>query len=194
MEYETVLPRRVVPQPSPLVCASGDCGACCLAAVTGLPVPEVYVRLRHDASVTAFSWPAMSEAIGLAEHLGLVDRVINDVPIWPTYEGHMTFGSCGWQAAPEWHRYVTMAIDAGYYGIASIHMAGGGPFVGNDHAVLLVGARFRWADRVGVREVLVSCSARHPDGRWIEVGDFLRQHGGYNVHLVRPRVDVTAGR
>lgn len=33
----------------------------------------------------------------------------------------------------------------------------------------------------------VSCSARHPEGRWIRVVEFLRQNGGYNVVWIKPK-------
>jgi len=37
-EFETVLPRRVVPQPVPFIVEGGDCGACVLAGVDVLLV------------------------------------------------------------------------------------------------------------------------------------------------------------
>lgn len=49
---ESVLPLRVVPQPTPDVCAGGDC---VLAGLTGLEVPEVYQRIR-DGKVQTFDF------------------------------------------------------------------------------------------------------------------------------------------
>ena len=86
-----------------------------------------------------------------------------------------------------------MAIDGGYYGIASININGDGPCVDTDHIVLICGARERSEPnqyvegaKIIIQEILVSCSAHHPEGQWYEVIDFLKKRGGFNCYLAKP--------
>jgi hypothetical protein len=69
----------------------------------------------------------------------------------------------------------------------------GGPLGrGPDHWVLICGARLRGPgdDRPGrvYQEVLVSDSARSTAGEsWVDAHDLLRDRGGFNLLLARPR-------
>ncbi len=104
----------------------------------------------------------------------------------------MTYGTPSWEVPHEWFGYVTMAIDAGYYGLCSVSYDKKGPLVETDHIVLICGVR-----EVGVPhptlkstridpQLLVSCSSKHPEGKWEGVEEFLTTRGGYNILLARP--------
>jgi hypothetical protein len=138
----------------------------------------------------------MDAALWTAKRDGLVDRFIADVPMWPQ-NAHPPFSEWGLHGGLqnlEWHAYVRMAIEAGYYGLAMVDIDKRGPFGGGtNHWVLICGARERWvpfADGGGAHghnEVLVSCSSRRtPDEEWVDAGDFLKERGGFNVILARP--------
>jgi hypothetical protein len=91
-----------------------------------------------------------------------------------------------------------MAVEAGYYGLAQVNHAGRGQDeLETDHWVLVCGARTwtTWEDVPSVpgarrgtihRELLVSCSASAPEGRWERAEDFLKHRGGFNLILARP--------
>lgn len=196
----TVLPRRVVPQPLPEVHPGGDCGACVLGGLMGLDVAEVYRRYGEhdeDGAPRAFSYLTMERALWKAEQEGRLDRLITDVPLWPDRSARLLpWGLPGWCQNLAWFRYVRMAIDAGYYGIANVVHAKSGPLGVPDHWVLLVGARVRTERRTtdagtdywtSEHEVLVSCSSTTTsDEEWVVERDFLRERGGFNLLLARP--------
>lgn len=194
---EVILPRRVVPQPIPELHTGGDCGACVLAGLLGLPIADVYSRYgrqREDSTANAFSWPEMNKALWKAAADGFLDRHIEDVPVWigNAKDCFMNWGFPSWQQNLAWFNYVRMAVDAGYYGIASISHGRRGPIDGyGDHWVLIVGARRREEEREHGRaiehELLVSCSSTTtPDEEWVIERDFLRERGGFNLLLARP--------
>lgn len=76
---------------------------------------------------------------------------------------------------------------AGLYGLACVSSAAAGPdSAGPDHWVLIVGYR-RHVEAHHLRDdLLVSCSAQHPEGRWVPRSDFLRGWGGFNALWARP--------
>lgn len=186
MSDEVVLPRRAVPQPRPAVCAGGDCGACCLGGLLGLPIPAVYHRLRKDAE--AFTFHDMRQALWSAG--GMLDRIVEETPIWvPCRWPRAPWGIPGPDLVPHWFGYLRMAVDAGYYGLAEVHHAGGGYPEETDHWVLLCGAREVEPPPGGgaiLQQVLVSCPASSPEGRWVDAGDLLLKHGAYSALLARP--------
>lgn len=189
MNCETVLPRRAVPQPHPMINARGDCAACCLAGVLGWSdIRRVYDEIQ-GGEVRAPSWPCVRTNLWTAYSKDLVDRIIDTVPIWPEIPAQMHRGMPATASALEWFAYVRMAVEAGYYGLAEIAFSRSSTDP-TDHEVLICGARERREPRsegcsVVIQEILVSCSASSPDGRWVAVREFLRW-GGYNVLLVRP--------
>lgn len=195
VNYEVVLPLRVVPQPQPHLNPGGDCSACVIAGLLGLSVEEVYVKLG-DGAPTGLTYYCRKRILERAQKMGIVDRLVFAVPLWPSaMGGHLPFGPSGHLAAREWFDYVRMAIDAGYYGIASVQFEKTGASFNvppeTNHAVLLCGVRERAVPvALGHRidsEVLVSCSSKSsPDLEWVEVQEFLAQRGGYNIQLVRP--------
>jgi len=196
-DSETVLTRRVTPQPSPEVHKGGDCGACVLSGLLGKSVPDVYV-LFQEGKCDSFHWHKMREALWTARSMGLVDRIVTDVPMWPGTIPEMvaSWGMHSGFQCLAWFAYVQMALDAGYYGLAmvDIHKKGahGG---GTNHWVMVCGARTRREPSEAVpgaasivQEVLVSCSSRTtPDEEWVEVDRFLIERGGFNLHLARPK-------
>jgi len=186
---EVILPRRAHPQPSPHRVAVGDCGACVLGGLMGRSVDEAYAIVRDDGPPRSVGWPEMSAALRAASGQGRLSRAMVDVPIWPGAVPSMcmTWGlTAPWQGHA-WWSYVTTAMDAGLYGLACVSSkAAGSDSEGPDHWVLLVGYRSRVDGSQIHDELLVSCSARHPEGRWIDRNTFLRQWGGFNTLWARP--------
>lgn len=120
---------------------------------------------------------------------GRLSRAMLDVPIWPNAVPSMflTWGvTASWQSHAWWNLAAT-AIDAGLYGLACVSSrCAGVDSEGPDHWVMIVGYRSR-VDGSQIRdELLVSCSARHPEGRWIDRNTFLREWGGFNTLWARP--------
>lgn len=190
----TILPKRAVKQVIPKVYQYGDCGACVLAGLIGwTDVSLVYERLQENGKIEPFSHPTMRSALWRAKSLGLICKLVDNFPIWPIYKSHMTWGNVSWKQNLEWFDYISMAIDGGYYGIASININGDGPCVDTDHMVLICGTRERSEPnqyvegaKIIIQEILVSCSAHHPEGQWYEVIDFLKNRGGFNCYLAKP--------
>lgn len=194
-EGEVVLVHRAVPQPVPNLQPGGDCGACVLAGLLGKGVQEVYDTFK-DGKALSFHWRDMHDALWKAESHGLLDRIVTDVAMWP-WTGAAPFIEWGLHSGYQsiaWFNYLTMALDAGYYGLAMVDIHKKGCFGGGtDHWVLLCGARVRkepFEDGKGAsikQEVLVSCSStRTPDEEWVEASRFLIDRGGFNVLLARP--------
>ena len=195
MSTEVILPRRAHAQPSPHRVAVGDCGACVLGGLMGLTVDQTYALVCGprtfplSSGPRSIGWQEMREVVGAAETKGTIARALTDIPIWPnaTPSACLTWGvTAPWQSRA-WWGYVTTAIDAGLYGLACVSFKGAGSdSEGPDHWVLLVGYRRR-VDGSQIRdELLVSCSARHPEGRWVDRNDFLRKWGGFNTLWARP--------
>jgi len=189
------LPRRVVHQPTPGLHQGGDCGACVLAGLMGISIEEVYDKLHPKKKPYSFSHYDMIEGLREAKYgQKKILRYIERAPSWPSIELMRQFGDTAWMQSLEWNQYITMAFEAGYYAIASVRHDKTGPFSGGtDHWVLLCGTRTRWEEdtkfggRTGHREILVSCSSRStPDEEWVEVGEFLKQRGGFNALLAKP--------
>ena len=198
MTVQIALERRALPQPTPHVVPDGDCGACCLAGALGVSIEMAYSLAAADEHARRYglSWPNMRQALCNAKARGLIDRLIDDVPIWPVWAGTATWGAPSWEMAYQWFGYVRMAIDAGYYGFAAVDHARGGPLVSGDHFVIICGAREKEVHHPAPRnateivpEILVSCSSASTSAEeWVEVESFLTRRGGYNVLLARPRI------
>jgi len=185
-DSEVILPLRAVPQPSPMLYHSGDCGACVLSGLLSKSVQEVYDFFK--GKIEAFSRPSIRNALYKAEAHGLIDRYIHNVPTWDVPDSVKLWGSPSWLMNIEWFKYIQMAIDAGYYGICNVSLdpqSAGHP---GDHFVMICGTKVICPESVGSirQELFISCSARHPEGKWINSLEFLRNHGGFNVLLVRP--------
>jgi hypothetical protein len=194
-DYETALPLRVLHQPEPFIQDGGDCGACVLAGLLGKSVPEVYASFM-EGKPGSFHWATMRDALQTAEGWGLLERVLAEVPLWPwsLHAPFTEFSLHGGYQSLAWFHYVTMAMDAGYYGLGLVDIHQKGPFGGGaNHWIMICGARTRREPLVGIpgnriiNEVLVSCSStRTPDEEWVEPGKFLTERGGFNLLLARP--------
>ncbi|MGZ8887687.1 MAG: hypothetical protein ACXW1A_05425 [Nitrososphaeraceae archaeon] len=193
--YEVILPRRSISQPHPKIYQYGDCGACVLCGLLNLADPSLSYKLfQENGDIEPFSYVTMRSALYSAKSRGFIDRLIDDHPIWIVYKGHMTWGNVSWKQSLEWFKYINMAIDAGYYGIASINIDGKGPLVDTDHVVLFCGVRERieqnkYIPEAGnvIQEILISCSGRHPEGKWYDIVELLKYRGGFNCFLARPK-------
>lgn len=186
MSAEVILPRRAHAQPVPHLAAVGDCGACVLGGVLGLDVAAVYERLDHDPKKHSLGWYEIQRALRFLEATGAIDRILAEAPVWPHAQpaGSCEWGFTSWWQQGPWWDYVCTAIDAGLYGLAKVRHDRTGPLsAGGDHWVLLCGYR---DDRRGKTELLVSCSARHPAGAWIDRATFVRELGGFNALFARP--------
>lgn len=207
---ENVLPRRVVPQELPPTVEDGDCGACVLAGIFDMSVEDAYDLMKEESSdpdnwkPSCFSRGDIKNALWLLEGYGKAERVTTDVPYWHHYRMNANcFGPHPVDNHGSWFRYVRMAIEAGYYGIAMVQMFGGSYYTDNgryrvgDHWIAIVGTRKREEElldddgnRRGAKihsEILISCSStRTDDEEWIEVQEFLRERGGYNIMLTKP--------
>jgi hypothetical protein len=166
-----------------------------LGGLLGLSVSEVY---EHRGGVKSLSYWDMRQALFDAQAAGLLDRVIDDHPLWVAdkHVAHLTWGVPGWCQNLAWFGYVRLAIDAGYYPITQVVHGRGGSDHAPDHWIMLVGARERREERTlpggetyGAieHEVLVSCSSTTtPAEEWVIERDFLHERGGFNVLLARP--------
>lgn len=193
LSAEVILPLRAHAQPSPKHVPLGDCGACVLGGLMSLSVDEAYAFVRNG-DPRPIGWQDMRAALDVGEATGRFDRAMTDVPLWPHAVPSMclTWGlTASWQSRA-WWGYVTTAMDAGLYGLACVSSKGAGSdSEGPDHWVLIVGYR-EWSEVTDSgstlihTELLVSCSARHPEGQWVSRNDFLRRWGGFNTLWARP--------
>jgi hypothetical protein len=193
---EIILPLRTHPQPQPSIVSGGDCAACCFAGLCGIRPDKVYERI-FEGEAEAPSRVETEGFLHTARQLGLIRRFVTDVPTWPVPDYYMAFGPSGYVNFDKWFNYLWMAMEGGYYGLASVVFDKTGPEgkipPDTDHVVLLCGARevevphpTLPSSRI-VSEVLVSCSAKSsPKEEWVPVREFLSQRGGYNVILVKP--------
>lgn len=197
-DWSVVLPRRVVPQPTPGIVPGGDCGACVLGGLLELSPERVYDDLREKRESIHYS--EMTRLLRVAVSRGLARAAIDEPAIWLPFNGCAGFYGFGLQArecAHAWFAYVRMALDGGYYGIAHVdHDRNVASPRGREtnHWVAIVGARERFVPHPTMagcgsyeQEVLVSCSARStPDEEWVDRTTFLRERGGLDVLFVRP--------
>lgn len=187
------LPGRVLKQPTPELNPGGDCGACVLAGLLGISIEEVYAKLHPKGKPYAFSHPDMASALRSAQYdLKLVDRYITRTPMWPVWDAMRAWGDAAWSQSMDWREWITMAFDAGYYGIAEVRHTHEPMKFTTDHWVLYCGTRTKWDGPFGARgtgkfELLVSDSGRtKPHEQWFEIGEHLVQRGGFAAMLVRP--------
>ena len=204
--HELLNPRvRVHPQPEPRIFPGGDCGACVLGGLLGIGVQEAYDfvgRRARENEARARHWPepfTVQDMIGAlvdAEHAGFLDRVNVSRPMWLYEIPHeqSSFGPIGARQVRGWVSYLTMALDAGYVAVARMdtEARGSGP-AETDHWVLINGIRTRWEDhptvagaRCGIEEIhVLNSSAKLPLESWMDVHDFLRDRGGFDLLLAR---------
>jgi hypothetical protein len=152
-------------------------------------VEQTYERFL--GKISAFSWFDRRTAIRNAVWEGLAEHCIDEFPEWPLnrYELQSEFGLTAWHQGTSYWNYLRMALAGGYYGIAEVNYEKQGPDQPSNHAVLICGAREHKPEGGHHRyELLISCSARSsPDEEWVEVHEFLKRRGGFNVLLVKPK-------
>lgn len=178
-----ILPRRAVTQPHPFIYKGGDCGACSLGGVLGISVPEVYKAFGSDG-ITHSGEMGRCLRCAVTDY---ADRIL-DVPAkWDVYTGCASFGQPAYFASVPWFNYIRMGIDAGYYGLATINYDGNGRPETN-HWIVICGARTKGAivNELITGDILVSCSVRGEC--WYDAREFLKNFGGYDTMLVRPKV------
>jgi hypothetical protein len=114
-------PLRVVKQPTPELHPGGDCGACVLAGLLGLPLEEVYAQLHPQKKPASFGHSEMYHALREAKYeLRLIDRYITRTPYWPADDILRALGDPSWSQSMEWREWLTMAFEAGYYALAMV--------------------------------------------------------------------------
>lgn len=197
-DFSLVLPRRVTPQPTPGIVPGGDCGACVLGGLLGVSIERIYDELSGKRE--SIHYHEMSRLLRSVVSRDLAHASIDEPAIWlpfGTSSGMYSFGIQARDCAMAWFRYVRMALEAGYYGIAKVDFnrdLTSPRGRETNHWVGIVGARSFWKDhptvpgaKTGVEEVLVSCSARSSaDEEWVDRNDFLRERGGLDVLFVKP--------
>ena len=187
-----VLPRRAVPQPKPRINSGGDCVACVLAGLVDTDVPAMYEMLKTPTGEGVTDIYRQRDALNLLYYGGHLDRVVLDVPEWPVHDLCRSWGRPAWTLALEWCHYTLMALDAGYYGVGLVDYHKKGPFGdGTNHMVLICGYREVSEESRIQQQILVSCSAAHPQGEWVEVRDYLKHWGGYYTRFARPCAENT---
>lgn len=193
---DIVLPRRVFHQPDPHLNPGGDCGACVLGGLTNRDPKRIYDELFSGKPVSV-NYHMMHQALRDMYWRGLLDRILLESPVWFQDFGgdQMAWGLHGNLQSVHWVEYLRLGFDSGHYAVANVDTLKGGPFGrGPNHWVLLCGLReveIPHPSMPGVSrydiQVLVSCSSsRTPDEEWVEVEEFLRERGGFNVILARP--------
>lgn len=188
---EIVLPRRVLPQPVPFVVDGGDCAACVLGSICGMSVREIYSEFANAIGGDrphGLGFEDIRNVLHEAMARGIIDRFVVFQPMWFIPDGRCSFGVPGWNLKLQWFEYLLMAMDAGYYGLANVVFDKKGPFATPDHFVMIVGARMFVEDNAFKMQILVSCSStKTPDVEWVNVDDFLKQRGGFNIIYARPK-------
>jgi hypothetical protein len=192
--HEVVLPRRAAPQPQEKLVAIGDCGACVLSGLLGIPsLREVYSKYGRQGDsgglCQPLGWYDMQVSLRTAQSEGLLNRVLEDPPIWPhsVFLASASWGLTSWQQQGPWWAYTATLLDSGCYGLAHVRMDGTGPLSeGANHWVLLCGYRTGGREDPNTREILVSCPALYPEGMWMGVRPFLQYFGGLTTLFARP--------
>ena len=193
IEFELILPRRSPKNPTPCISPGGDCGACVLSGLIGIPVKDIYRIIRENDNVSPFGLSDMHGAVWYLKSANKIQQMITDYPIWIEHFFRFPFGLQSQMMSLPWFNYIRMALEAGYYPICEVNMKGKVLEVHEtDHWVLICGIRTKLGKKRGVgqcidNEVLISDSARTmPDERWIEINDFLMNFGGFQNILIKP--------
>ncbi len=162
-----MLPHRPVKNREVSLADGGDCGACVLAGLLGLPDAEDAYKLHRPGTyyggapipqVHHFTRQSMVSTLevltsdsgcrgGLEDEPVLLDHVVSSIPIWPfdQHEGQLPFGM---RAQFEWRGYARAMLNGGYYGLAQVKHGGFDPespiraHGHTDHWAMLCGWRY----------------------------------------------------
>ncbi len=117
---ELRLPRLPHPQPSQTLHQGGDCGACVIGGLLGLPVPEVYQRYSttKEGAPEHFNPVSTRQALQKALCERLLKRIAVEIPWFQVPLSLENHGPAGWTMLLGWYERLAMAIDGGYYGVA----------------------------------------------------------------------------
>lgn len=137
---EITLPRRPVKNRLVSLYSGGDCGACVLAGLLGLPDAEDAYKLHISGEyagggkipqIESFTRQTMQHSLEALQTdwkitPNLIEHVVSDIPIWPFgYARHnLTFAM---RPQHEWRDYARALLTGGYYGIAQVMMGGHAP-------------------------------------------------------------------
>lgn len=191
-----ILPRRTLIQPIPFIHEGGDCAACVLGGIMGFSSVEDFYKSFPDMKARSTSWSGCRQALygGLAE--GLLEALEDEAPIWKMPTALAYWGYPSWLMPQKWFSHLMRALRAGHYGIAFVRHDRQGPGGDPDHVVLVAGAeevsephpRVENAEVVTLKVLISDSSTTSPSiaEEWIEVEDFLRTRGGFNLLLARP--------
>lgn len=164
---QIVLSRRPVKNREVSLNEGGDCGACVLAGLLGLPDAADAYELHRPGSylggtaipkIHHFTRRSMIDTLeALASDHGcrggldgvpvLLDHVVTDIPIWPFHQ-HDHELAFGLRSQFEWRDYARALLNGGYYGLAQVKHGGyqpDGPIRDHgmtDHWVMICGWRY----------------------------------------------------
>lgn len=196
---------RSLSQPKPVIAKGGDCWACVIGGMTGFSVQDVYDKLNEGEKVASYS--CIEAVLYRAKDLDTVKWFYNETPHWTSYDEHRAFGDEAILQRLGWISWVHMALLSGHIGYASVVHNGVLRVTKDDyhgwvggrtnHAVMICGIRERRTPHKTMKgcaridnEVLISCSASHPEGKWINVNNFLLNYGGFNPIWVMPNREL----
>jgi hypothetical protein len=164
--------------------------------LTGLTVQEIY---DIKGEVRSFCHPTVQDVLGRLYWDGHLDRLITKVPYWSSGDAMRIWGDTAVLQADHWFAWVTMALEAGYYGLMHYNMDGN-PGQLPDHFVMVCGARV-WHDPIPGKlndkgepnawtlrhELLISCSSTRTEPEfWLGIDELFEKRGGFNIMLARP--------
>jgi hypothetical protein len=161
-----------------------------------MTVEEVY-ELKGERK--PFCYPTMISALNALYYDGRLDRLVTKVPFWPSGDAMRIWGDTAQLQSTHWFEWLTMALEAGYYGLMHYRMDGD-PTQLPDHFVMVVGVRV-WHDPIPGKvndagepnawtlrhELLISCSSTRTQAEfWLGLNELFEKKGGFNVMLARP--------
>lgn len=178
--------------------AGGDCGPCCLAGITGLPVREIFEK--YFGRIDGMSYPDVYETCWKLKIDGKIQHLHTELPLPQKLADaeYQTFGYPSWENFRGWSIHVFDQLLTGYVGVAQVHQ--NGDAMGDrkhqwytNHWVLIKGisgVRFEEGSHqrkidIDQLQVHISCpTLGEYTKRPIE---FLMNYGGYNPIWVYPK-------
>lgn len=195
LKYQYKLERMVPRNPSPSIVPGGDCGACVLAGLLGSSNPRDGYLFDRKNAPAAYEHFSMKETLtGLYYQKEALIHIVMEPPVWlPGHSFELWKGLPAISMSLEWFAYITMAIQAGYYGIASVSHNGEGRH--SDHFIMIAGVKneVHYDDEsrtCGVHKnflLIRDSSLAHEPEYWLEVGTYLEYYGGFNTFLAKPK-------
>ncbi len=183
-----ILPYKALPHHG--INPAGDCGPCCLAGITGIPVQEIYDKYLGRVDGTSYS--DIYEACWKLKVDGKINHVHTELPIIkkrPDAE-YQVFGNPSWENFREWSKHVHHLLQRGYVGMAQVHKDGDS--MGDrkhqwytNHWVLIKGIDYDENASAVDLAVHISCSSLGEYSK--KPLEFLMNYGGYNPIWILPK-------